>query len=131
MFSLETRILIVDDMSTVRRIVSKILKELGYNRLEMAENGQEAWDILNRSSFDLVISDWNMPVLTGIELLKLCRADSKYAKVPFILLTAEAEAVQVSDAVKSGVSNYVIKPFTGDILKVKLQQTYKKTVESL
>lgn len=126
MFKPDTRILIIDDMATVRRVVGKILKELGFTNIQVASDGQQGWNILNASTIDLVISDWNMPVLSGFELLKKCRADAKYANVPFVLLTAEAETAQVSEALKCGVSNYIIKPFSADMIKTKLEQTYKK-----
>ena len=125
-FKPETRILIVDDMATVRRIVGKILKELGFINIQVAADGLEAWNILNSTTIELVISDWNMPGLSGFELLKKCRADARYATVPFVLLTAEAETEQVSEALKHGVSNYIIKPFSADQIKTKLEQTYKK-----
>ena len=128
MFKNTTRILILDDMSTMRKIVMKTLKDLGFVDIQEAADGNQGWAILDKSEppIELVISDWNMPNCTGLELLKKVRSDARYAKIPFILLTAEAEASQVLDAVKSGVSNYIVKPFTVNGVKEKLEQTHKK-----
>ena len=128
MFAPNTIILILDDMMTMRKIVMKNLKELGFTDVQEAADGNLGWDVLTKSSppIQLVISDWNMPNFSGLELLKKVRADANYAKVPFLLLTAEAEAHQVKEAVMAGVTNYIIKPFTPDILKLKLDQAYKK-----
>ena len=128
MFDLKTRILVIDDMMTMRKIVNKNLKELGFTDLQEAADGNLAWTALTAANppIQLIISDWNMPNCSGLELLKKVRADAKYAKVPFIMLTAEAEATQVKEAVISGVTNYIIKPFTADALKQKLEQAHKK-----
>lgn len=128
MFKNTTRILILDDMSTMRKIVMKTLKDLGFVDIQEAVDGAQGWAVLEKSvpPIELIISDWNMPNCTGLELLKKVRADGRFAKVPFILLTAESEASQVLDAVKSGVSNYIVKPFTVNGVKEKLEQTYRK-----
>ena len=128
MFDLKSRILVIDDMMTMRKIVAKNLKELGFHDIQDAADGNLGWQALTASNppIQLIISDWNMPNCSGLELLKKVRADSKYAKLPFVLLTAEAEATQVKEALVAGVTNYIIKPFTGDTLKQKLEQAHKK-----
>lgn len=128
MFKPETRILVIDDMSTMRKIVIKSLREMGFADIHEAADGKQGWEFLDTSTpaIDLVISDWNMPNCTGLELLKKVRGDSRFAKLPFVLLTAEAEASQVAEAIKSGANNYIIKPFTPDGLKEKLEQTHKR-----
>ncbi len=129
MFDLKTKILVVDDMPTMRKIVSKTCKEIGFTEITEAADGAAAWEIFSNpdSKIGLVVSDWNMPVCTGLEFLKKVRADAKLKKVPFVMLTAESEAAQVAEALKAGVDNYIIKPFTPDILKKKLEETHKKT----
>jgi len=126
MFNVKTKILIVDDMLTMRKIISKILRELGYSDITEATNGKEAWEKAKEGQFGLIISDWNMPVCTGIEFLKLVRSDERIGKTPFLLVTAEAEQHQIIEAIKSGVDQYVVKPFSRDGLKAKLELTYKK-----
>ncbi|HMN68509.1 MAG TPA: response regulator, partial [Bdellovibrionales bacterium] len=113
MFDAKTKILIVDDMSTMRRLVKKACVGLGFSNIEEAEDGQKAWEKLQAAGdFQLIISDWNMPNCTGLEFLKKVRADSKFKKMPFVLLTAEAEASQMAEAIQLGVSNYIVKPLT-------------------
>ncbi|MEQ8278939.1 MAG: response regulator [Deltaproteobacteria bacterium] len=116
----DIRILSVDDFSTMRRIVKNILRQLGYTNVDEAENGDAALQALRAKKYDLVISDWNMPVKTGIELLKEVRADPDLSEMPFLMVTAEAERHQVVEAVEAGVNNYVLKPFTAKILSDKL-----------
>lgn len=128
MFSADTRILILDDMTTMRKVVSKALKDIGFKDIQEAADGIIGWDVLTKSTpaIQLIISDWNMPNCTGLDLLKKVRADQKYKHLPFILLTAEAEITQVKEAVAQGVTNYVTKPFTAEILRQKLEQAHKK-----
>lgn len=128
MFDPKTRILIVDDMLTMRKLVGKVCKELGFTDLSEAADGALAWQSITSASppFGLVISDWNMPNCSGLDLLRRVRGDAKYIKLPFVLVTAEAEQHQIIEAVKSGVSNYVVKPFTAEILKGKLEQVHAK-----
>jgi two-component system chemotaxis response regulator CheY len=128
MFKPDTRILVIDDMSTMRKIVVKSLKEMGFVDIREAADGKLGWDLIDKTlpAVDLVISDWNMPNCTGLELLKKVRGDARFVKLPFVLLTAEAEAAQVAEAIKSGANNYIIKPFTPDSLKEKLEQTHKR-----
>ena len=128
MFDLKTRVLVVDDMSSVRKLVAAICAQIGFTDVTEAENGEKAWTVINTAEkpIGLVISDWSMPELTGIDLLKRVRADKRYAHLPFLLVTAEREAYQVKDALASGVSNYVVKPFTAQILTEKLEAIHKK-----
>ena len=128
MFSPNTRILVVDDMMTMRKLVSKTCKELGFTDIVEAADGALAWETLQSANpaIGLIISDWNMPNCTGLDLLKRVRGDQRFGKLPFVMVTAEAEQHQIVEAVKSGVSNYVIKPFTGDALKEKLEAVHKK-----
>jgi len=128
MFDLKTRILVLDDMMTMRKIVIKNLKDLGYTDIQEAADGNLGWDLLEKSTppVQLIISDWNMPNCSGLDLVKKVRASAIYAKTPFIMLTAEAEATQVKEALVSGVTNYMVKPFQAETLKQKLEQTHKK-----
>lgn len=126
MFSADTKILIVDDMLTMRKIVSKALKNLGFTDITEAKNGVEAWQTLQEGGFQLIVSDWNMPECTGIELLEKVRGDGDLGSLPFVLLTAEAETQQVQEALQKGVDNYIVKPFSPDTLRQKLEQTYGK-----
>lgn len=128
MFLPNTRILIVDDMLTMRKLVGKICKELGFSDLTEASDGSKAWEQITNANpaFGLIISDWNMPNGSGIDLLKRLRADSRYGKTPFVLVTAESEASQVAQALVAGVDNYVVKPFDKEALKAKLEAVHKK-----
>jgi two-component system chemotaxis response regulator CheY len=127
MFDLNTKILIVDDMSTMRKIVRKALSGYGFTLFEEAEDGQKAWAKLNEiQDIGLVVSDWNMPNCTGLELLKRVRSDTRMRALPFVLLTAEGEAKQVDEAIKLGVDNYCLKPFTPESLKEKLEAAHKR-----
>lgn len=118
------RILSVDDFSTMRRIVKNILRQLGYTNVDEAENGAAALSTLKEKKYDLVISDWNMPVMTGIELLKSVRADPSLKATPFLMVTAEAEKSQVVEAIEAGVNSYILKPFTAKLLEEKLQAMF-------
>lgn len=131
MFSPDTKILIVDDMLTMRKIVSKTLKNLAFSNITECKNGIEAWETLQNGGFQLIISDWNMPECTGIELLEKVRTDGSLGKLPFVLLTAEAETVQVQEALEKGVDNYIVKPFSADTLKTKLEQTFAKVSQRI
>jgi len=117
------KILIVDDFATMRRILKNILKQLGFKNLVEADDGTTAWEMLQGGqAIDLIISDWNMPKMTGLELLKKVRADSRYVKTPFLMVTAEAQKQNVIEAVQAGVSNYVVKPFTAEAISDKLKK---------
>lgn len=119
------RILVVDDYSTMRRIVRGILRRLGFNNLEEAEEGRSALKKLQEEPFELIICDWNMPIMTGLELLKTVRADDNLKHIPFLMVTAEAKKENIIDAIQAGVSNYVVKPFTEDVLAQKLEAIFK------
>ena len=127
MFALTTKILIVDDMLTMRKLVRKGLMGMGFTEFEDAEDGTKAWEKLQIfSDVGLVISDWNMPQCTGLDLLKKVRGDAKLKNLPFILLTAEGEAHQVKEALSVKVDGYVLKPFTPESLKLQLEKTASK-----
>ncbi|HQY57518.1 MAG: chemotaxis response regulator CheY [Nitrospira sp.] len=119
------KILVVDDMSTMRRIVKNILKQLGFNNLEEAENGQEALTKLKADTYGFVVSDWNMPVMMGIDMLRAIRADEKLKKIPVLMVTAEAQKENLMEAVQAGVSNYVVKPFTAETMQEKINKIFK------
>lgn len=131
MFDLNTRVLIADDMSTMRKIITKVLKEIGFTQIIEATDGALGWQTLSSANppIGIVISDWNMPNCTGIDFLKRVRSDSRFTKLPFILLTAEAEQKQIMEAIKLGVSGYIVKPFTPDALKSQLDTVHKKVTE--
>ena len=116
------KVLVVDDFSTMRKIVKNNLKGMGFSNIIEAENGQKALEELKKESVGLIISDWNMPVMTGIELLKAVRGDAGLKSIPFIMVTAEGQKDNVMEAAKAGVSNYVVKPFTPDTFSEKLQK---------
>lgn len=121
---LSMKILVVDDFSTMRRIVKNILKQIGFSDIDEAENGQVALSKLNDNSYDLVVSDWNMPEMTGIELLKAVRATDGIKDIPFLMVTAEAKKENVVEAVKAGVNNYIVKPFTAEVLQEKIEKIF-------
>lgn len=119
------KILIVDDFATMRRILKNILKQLGFKNLVEADDGTTAWDVLESQKIDLIISDWNMPKMTGLELLKKVRTSTQYKTAPFLMVTAEAQKQNVIEAVQAGVSNYVVKPFTAEAISDKLKKILK------
>ncbi len=119
------KILVVDDMVTMRRIVKNILKQLGFANVEEAENGQEALQKLRADSYGFVVSDWNMPVMTGIDMLRAIRADEKLKTIPVLMVTAEAQQSNLVEAVQAGVSNYIVKPFTAETLQEKIAKIFK------
>ncbi|MEE8575371.1 MAG: chemotaxis response regulator CheY [Thermodesulfobacteriota bacterium] len=116
------KILIVDDFSTMRRIVKNLLKDIGYTDIEEAEDGTVALQKLQAGDFDFVISDWNMPEMTGIELLKEIRADERLKEVPFLMVTAESKQENIVEALQQGVNNYIVKPFTSSTLREKIEK---------
>lgn len=120
------RILIVDDFSTMRRIVKNLLNDLGYGNTAEAEDGHSALAALRSAPFDFVVTDWNMPGMTGIELLKAIRADAKLSKLPVLMVTAEAKREQIVEAAQAGVNGYIIKPFTAETLKDKLSKIFER-----
>ena len=113
-------VLVVDDFSTMRRIVRNILRDLEFKTILEAENGTSALDILHTQEVHLIVSDWNMPKMTGIELLKAVRSDDKLKDLPFLMITAESQKENIVEAVKARVSNYIVKPFTAATLAEKL-----------
>jgi two-component system chemotaxis response regulator CheY len=123
---LNMKILVVDDMSTMRRIVKNILKQLGFSNMEEAENGQEALQKLRAESFGFVVSDWNMPVMPGIEMLRAIRADEKLKHIPVLMVTAEAQKENLIEAIQAGVNNYVVKPFTAETMQEKINKIFNK-----
>lgn len=123
------KILVVDDMKTIRKVVSKILNDLGYENIEAADDGIPAWEMLqaakaSNTPFDFIISDWNMPGMLGIDLLKKVRADAVIGKTKFLMLTAETEKTNILIAVKAGVSDFTMKPFTKEILAEKINRLF-------
>jgi two-component system chemotaxis response regulator CheY len=119
----DIKILVVDDFPTMRRIVKTLLKQVGFNNFVEAEDGEQGLRMLeSENGIDMVVSDWNMPNMTGIELLKVVRSKPKFKDLPFLMVTAEAEKENIIEAVKSGVSNYIVKPFTAQTLKEKLMK---------
>lgn len=122
----ELRFLVVDDFSTMRRIVRNLLKELGFNNVEEAEDGADALNKLRSSAFDFVISDWNMPNMDGLELLQTIRADGTLSKLPVLMVTAEAKKENIIAAAQAGASGYVVKPFTAATLEEKLSKIFEK-----
>ena len=116
------KFLVVDDYSTMRRIVKNLLHDLGYANVAEADDGKTALPLLQNGSFDFLITDWNMPGMAGLDLLKAVRATEKLKKLPVLMLTAEAKREQIVEAAQAGVSGYVIKPFTAVTLKEKIDK---------
>lgn len=128
MFDPNTPVLVVDDMKTMRKLVIRACTQLGFTNFTEAGDGAEAWGLLSSSGskIGLVISDWNMPNATGLDLLKRVRSDQRTSGLPFLLLTAESEASQVQTALLAGVDSYIVKPFTAEAIETKLKQVYAK-----
>lgn len=118
--------LVVDDFSTMRRIVRNLLKELGYNKIEEAEDGVDALEKIRAGQIDFVVADWNMPNMDGLELLKTIRADDALKHIPVMMVTAEAKKENIIAAAQAGASGYVVKPFTAAILEEKLNKVFEK-----
>ncbi len=131
MFPPNTKVLIIDDMRTMRMIVKKTLVGAGFTNITEADDGATAWPLLEQalasgSPFDLILSDWNMPQLSGLELLRRVRTHVRLKNTPFLMITAETEKTQIMEAAKLGVSSYIPKPFTQQIVVEKLEAVYKK-----
>lgn len=124
------RILVVDDFSTMRRIVRNLLADLGYTNVTEADDGKTAWPLLQAGNFDFVVTDWNMPGMTGFDLLQAIRADARIAKTPVLMVTAEAQRDQIVAAAQAGVNGYVIKPFTAQTLKEKIDKIFQRLTEA-
>jgi len=120
------RILVVDDFSTMRRIVKNLLADLGFTNTAEAEDGGAAFAMLKHGGFDFVVTDWNMPGVTGIELLRMIRADEKLRTLPVLMVTAESKREQIIEAAQAGVNGYIIKPFTAATLKEKLDKIFER-----
>jgi two-component system chemotaxis response regulator CheY len=116
------KVLVVDDFATMRKVVRNLLKQVGYEDIVEAEDGVMALKALKSQKIDVIVSDWNMPNMTGLELLKAVRADADLAKTPFLMVTAEALQDNVVAAVKAGVNNYIVKPFTAEVLNEKIKK---------
>ena len=119
------KFLVVDDFSTMRRIIKNILRQLGFSNIIEADDGSAAWEILNKDQVDFIISDWNMPQMTGIELLRKVRASEEFADLPFLMVTAEAQQENIIEAVQAKVSNYIVKPFTAETLGQKINKIFE------
>ena len=122
----DMKILIVDDFSTMRRIIKNLLRDLGFNNTAEADDGNTALPILQSGSFDFLVTDWNMPGMTGIDLLKAVRADAKLASLPVLMVTAEAKKDQIVEAAQAGVNGYIVKPFTAITLKEKIDKIFER-----
>ncbi|MBI2890027.1 MAG: response regulator [Nitrospirae bacterium] len=126
----QIRILLVDDFATMRKIIRNLLKQIGYENVEEAEDGLMALERLKVNTFGLVISDWNMPRMTGLDMLKAIRADDGLKSLPVLMVTAENELEKVKNAISAGVNNYIVKPFTAKTLLEKLGQVFESQPES-
>jgi len=131
MFPQDTKFLVVDDFATMRKIIKKVLNELGYTNVEESDDGKNALPMIQAchdagKPYQFIISDWNMPGMQGIDLLKACKADPRFKAVPFMLVTAESEQKHILEAAKAGVSDYVVKPFNAATLKQKMERVYAK-----
>jgi len=126
MINFGMKVLVVDDFSTMRRIVKNTLRQIGFTNIEEAEDGQKAYDRLIVEKFDFIVSDWNMPNMTGIDLLRKVRATPQIKDIPFLMVTAEAKQENIVEAIKAGVSNYIVKPFTVATLDEKVKKIFKE-----
>ena len=129
MIKADIKILVVDDMPVLRKLMTRMLRELGFTNVETAEDGQSAWGMIqtsinNGKPYEFIISDWNMPNMTGLDLLKVVRRTPGMEKAPFLMITAENEKANVVNAVSAGVSNFIIKPFSPQILKEKIDRIF-------
>lgn len=120
------KILVVDDFSTMRRIIKNLLKDLGFSNIQEADDGSTALPMLQQGDFDFVVTDWNMSGMQGIDLLRAIRADDKLKHLPVLMVTAEAKKEQIVAAAQAGVNGYVVKPFTAATLKEKLEKIFER-----
>lgn len=120
------KILVVDDFSTMRRIVRNLLRDLGFTNIEEADDGNTALPMLRKGNFDFLVTDWNMPGMSGMELLKEVRADENLKSLPILMVTAEAKRDQIVAAAQAGVNGYVVKPFTAAVLKDKIEKIFER-----
>jgi len=121
---LNMKVLIVDDFAGMRKIVGNILKHIGFKNIIEADDGKSALKVLKKGKVDLILSDWNMPEMPGIDLLKAVRSDGELKDIPFVMVTAEAHKDNIVEAVKAGVSGYVVKPFTAETISDKLTKVF-------
>lgn len=120
------KILIVDDFSTMRRIIKNLLRDLGFTNTAEADDGATALPMLQSGNFDFLVTDWNMPIMNGLDLLREVRADDKLKHLPVLMVTAEAKRDQIITAAQAGVNGYVVKPFTADTLKDKIEKIFER-----
>jgi len=123
------RVLVVDDFATMRKIIKNVLKQINIDNTVEAENGKQALQTLKNDSVDLIISDWIMPEMTGIEFLRACKEDPVIKNIPFIMVTAEAQKDSVVEAIKGGVDNYVVKPFTPEKLQAAIEKARARVAQ--
>ena len=128
--NLQMKVLVVDDMATMRKIIKNMLVQLGFSNITEAEDGSDAWPMIqeahaNGDPYEFIVSDWNMPGMTGLELIKNLRATEEFKTLPFLMITAEAEQGNVVVAVKAGVSNFIVKPFSSTVLEEKVKKIFK------
>lgn len=122
----DMKILIVDDFSTMRRIVKNLLRDLGFTNTSEADDGLTALPMLQTGKYDFLVTDWNMPGMQGIDLLKAVRADANLASLPVLMVTAESKKDQIVEAAQAGVNGYVVKPFTAATLKEKIDKIFER-----
>lgn len=122
----DMKILVVDDFSTMRRIIRNLLRDLGFNNTAEADDGTTALPMLKNGDYDFLVTDWNMPGMQGIDLLKAVRADAKLKALPVLMVTAEAKKDQIVAAAQAGVNGYVVKPFTAQTLKEKIDKIFER-----
>lgn len=120
------KILIVDDFSTMRRIIKNLLRDLGFNNTKEADDGTTALPMLKNGDFDFLVTDWNMPEMHGLDLLKAVRANPELASLPVMMVTAESKRDQIVEAAQAGVNGYIVKPFTAQILKEKIEKIFER-----
>ncbi len=122
----DMKILVVDDFSTMRRIIKNLLRDLGFTNTDEADDGSTALPMLKTGKYDFLVTDWNMPGMTGIDLLKTVRADDSLKTLPVLMVTAEAKRDQIVAAAQAGVNGYVVKPFTAAVLKEKIEKIFER-----
>ncbi len=122
----DMKILVVDDFSTMRRIIKNLLRDLGFTNTDEADDGNTALPMLQTGKYDFLVTDWNMPGMTGIELLQNVRADDNLKTMPVLMVTAEAKRDQIVAAAQAGVNGYVVKPFTAAVLKEKIDKIFER-----
>ncbi|RTE86127.1 MULTISPECIES: chemotaxis response regulator CheY [Gammaproteobacteria] len=120
------KILVVDDFSTMRRIIKNLLRDLGFQNVSEADDGSTALPMLQNGEYDFVVTDWNMPGMQGIDLLRAIRSDEQLSHIPVLMVTAEAKREQIIEAAQAGVNGYIVKPFTAATLKEKLDKVFER-----